>query len=254
MSHGLCNYCGGTGQIGSGYCPHCSGQRYRYEEDKSTSSYSSRFTTHKNDKQTKTPNLFDLLFKEEKKVEPEPEPTFFDLLFGTKKPAAKPEPQTGCFPLETLIDTINGKKALADISTGDWVASLAPNKEVEYQQVIKVIDYPSRTLNRVQTAYHDFYVTGSHSLMTASGLKTVTQLQVGDQVLYYDENRQIKSTMISSNKVTSKTAPVRNLYVKEQFSFIASGVVAHSFTHFRRARKLYYNYVSEGFIKRLKYT
>ncbi|RYZ52647.1 MAG: hypothetical protein EOP07_19260 [Proteobacteria bacterium] len=88
----------------------------------------------------------------------------------------------GCFAEDTSILFADGSsKAAQDVRQGDWLWN---PKNKSAQQVKRVIAGPEKfPLIQVKSAGRTVSVTRDHPFLTPEGLKTATELRVGDQIL-----------------------------------------------------------------------
>ena len=137
---------------------------------------------------------------------------------------------SGCFPHQTQIATPLGTRPIGDIDDGDLVLSfnadtgLLANKRV----IKKIVHAPMRIFEVRMKNGESLFVTQSHRLLSTKGYVSVTKLKSGDCLLIKGnaESYAIFDEVIQ----TSRIEPVYNLVVADEFTFIADGFVAHSFT------------------------
>lgn len=150
---------------------------------------------------------------------------------------------TSCFPASVHIKTPSGTQSIARISNGDMVmvynlktgkSEPQPVTNVKQHQLCKICNVWTEDGNKLR-------VTKTHALQTDQGWKRVNQLKTGDIL------NRISSTgvleKVSVVKIATEQNPenVYNLIVAENYTFIADGFVASSFSYFRETRKLYHN-------------
>lgn len=137
---------------------------------------------------------------------------------------------SGCFPYKTEIATPLGTRPIGDIDDGDLVLSfnadtgLLANKRV----IKKIVHAPMRIFEVRMKNGESLFVTQSHRLLSTKGYVSVAKLKSGDCLLIKGnaESYAIFDEVIQ----TSRIEPVYNLVVADEFTFIADGFVAHSFT------------------------
>lgn len=79
--------------------------------------------------------------------------------------------------------------------------------------------------------------TEAHSVLTPRGWRKVSRLKNNDTIL----------TVFGAERVTNidesaKSKPVFNLVTWPDNTFVAGGVIAHNFTHFKRAKGIFWSF------------
>lgn len=145
-----------------------------------------------------------------------------------------------CFPAGTLIKTPTGFLDIASASKGDWVLAFDPYGAVlRPRRILKVCHHGKQRVWEIRFADgSSLRTTASHSLSVAEGWKRVRHLRAGDIVRCLDATGEFVGRRVVCSSSTAAVEEVFNLIVGEDFTFVADGVVAHSFSYFRRLRAM----------------
>lgn len=142
---------------------------------------------------------------------------------------------SSCFPRGTMIDTPHGARDIAEISTGDAVLSFCRRcGRVREREVIKVVRHAESAIWVLRLDDRSIRTTRTHSFLTESGWRRAGQLRSGMTIRLHNSQA---ATITASGEV-SETEPVYNLIVEGDFTYIADGAVAHSFSYLRSFRML----------------
>ena len=111
-----------------------------------------------------------------------------------------------CFPQYTLIDTINGRKAIKKIEPGEFVLTLDQLGRPCYRKVLTVFKKKPQTMVRV--ALHgtgSIYCTANHPILTQRGYISAGELTSDDAVLCMREpSRSYESDIPAEIQLTSR--------------------------------------------------
>lgn len=111
-----------------------------------------------------------------------------------------------CFPQYTLIDTINGRKAIKKISLGEYVLTLDHLGKPCYRKVLTVFKKKPQTMVRV--ALHgtgSIYCTANHQILTQRGYISAGELTSDDAVLCMrDPSRSYESDISAEIQFASR--------------------------------------------------
>lgn len=145
-----------------------------------------------------------------------------------------------CFPAGTLIETPDGLRDIASLNEGDVVFAfdLARNT-LRARRILKACKFGKKQIWEI--AFTDgsrLRTTPSHSLRVAQAWKQAGHLREGDLVCSFDPSGEMEHRQVAYSSPTNDVEEVFNLIVEGEFSFVADGVVAHSFSHFRAVRSL----------------
>ena len=143
-----------------------------------------------------------------------------------------------CFPKGTKILTPLGWKNIEEISKDELVISFNTNSEISVSKVFRKLEFTPRKIFTVITKSPDFIVkaTKNHAIYTNRGWVQIQKLKIGDYIMKISENKKIEKYEVKEILDSEKWEPVYNLIVSEDFSFIADGCIAHSFSYFRKLR------------------
>jgi hypothetical protein len=147
-----------------------------------------------------------------------------------------PAPGSSCFPRGTKIDTPKGPTDIANIAVGDLVFSFCERQQrIQERRVIKAIAHRESSIWTLELADgHVIRTTRMHSFRTELGWRRADHIQTGMKIMLSTSQMAI----VISSRESQEIAAVYNLIVEGEFTYLASGTVAHSFTHLRRLRML----------------
>jgi hypothetical protein len=145
---------------------------------------------------------------------------------------------SGCFPAGALIGAPGGAVDIATVRRGDRVLGVHPvSGATTARRVLKVVRHAERSIwslvfadgKRVRT-------TARHSVRTRSGWRTAGSIRRGDQVTMCDRHGDLQTGVVALSGPEGEVEDVYSLIVEGEFTFIADGVVVHSFTYLRTLR------------------
>jgi len=179
---------------------------------------------------------------------------------SSKKPKKPLKPNnstpvnSSCFPKGTMVLTPIGNKEISRLNEGDYVISIGSNNKTYTSKILKVKSYTNKPLWSI--TFSDgtsIETTASHSFLVKNKWVKSSNIEQGYIVSCYINGKIISKEVISSYSIES-TDDVYNIYVENNFNFIADGVMAHSFSYFRLTRmtlwsiySVIYNLLNEGF-------
>ena len=141
-----------------------------------------------------------------------------------------------CFPKGTMILTPRGTKEISQLNEGDYVISIGNDRRAYTNKILKVKSYTNKPLWSIM--FNDgtsIKTTSSHSFLVENKWIKSLNIKQDDSISCYENGNIIIKKVISSFEITA-TNDVYNLYVENNFNFIADGVMAHSFSYFRLTR------------------
>lgn len=141
-----------------------------------------------------------------------------------------------CFPKGTQILTPDGTKDISELKAGDFVVSLNKNKKTCISKVLKVKNYSNKVLWSIK--FNDkslIETTSSHSFLVGNEWVKSCNIHSGDSLSYYNNGHIVNKIVTSSTEIPLSTH-VYNIYVENNFNFIANGMITHSFSYFRLIR------------------
>lgn len=157
-----------------------------------------------------------------------------------KRPPPTPKP-SGCFPKNTAILTPVGLQAISNLKEGDFVLSYdVSQQKLLTSQILKAIKYPANKIWEMRFDDVCIRTTASHSfLLDDATWKKASEIKSGDKVKFTDGFKRV-----TRSGQTTDIEEVYNLIVKENYNFIADGVIAHSFSYFRAVRMFFYSLIA----------
>ncbi len=156
------------------------------------------------------------------------------------------EKKAACFPAGTIIETPSGVIDIESTKAGDLVLAYDPYKnELRHRSILKVCNYGKNLVWEIK--FKDgsqLRTTASHALRVGKWWKKASCVDKGDLICCIDSSRQVVTKQVVYSSATTDIKEVFNLIVDGEFSFVASGVVAHSFSYLRLVRCLWWTIYS----------
>ena len=135
-----------------------------------------------------------------------------------------------CLTLDTLVNTPNGNIEIGKLKDGDVV--LTYDRTVDCIKSACISKYFQRQQHVFEvTTENGFFVkaTGDHPFLTKSGWKDLDLLNVGDDVMCFDENTGISEYVKITKKISGGEQTVADFTtLNDDHSFIANGFVTHN--------------------------
>lgn len=149
-----------------------------------------------------------------------------------------------CFPKGTNISTPTGTQDIASLRKGDFVISVDAQKNHHVNKILKVKKHTNKALwllkfddgSSLKTTCHHTFFSGNKWVKSKN-------LLFGNKVLCFEEGSIGLKTVSSSSEI-SLLDDVYNIYVENDFNFIAEGMVAHSFSNLRLVRSFLWSVYS----------
>lgn len=153
---------------------------------------------------------------------------------------------SGCFPAGTLVETPTGAIPIEKLAKGDSVLGVSIKAhEKRTKRIAKVCVHPLTTIWQIGlTDGRTIRTTAAHSFYNGRSWIIAKNLKAGDSILFLSKAGIFESIEIRSSTPTVDRVPVFNLVIEEDFTFIADGAVAHSFSYFRNIRSFYWRLFS----------
>jgi hypothetical protein len=143
-----------------------------------------------------------------------------------------------CFPAGTLILTPAGERDIATLHPNELVVSIAADGQVSHRRLLRVVTHAPTSLWELKFSDGSrLKTTRVHSFLIAGTWQRADAIQAGDPVGTLAGGRLIERTVEHAGPL-GESASVYNLIVEGEYTFIANGAVAHSFTRFRRLQML----------------
>ena len=147
-----------------------------------------------------------------------------------------------CFPAGTLIETPHGVLDIAAVKEGDHVLAFDPRQAaLRTRRILKVCKHEQSRIWEIGfTDGSRIRTTAIHSFRVAGTWKQARHVGECDDVCGLDASGQMATRQVASSSPTTNVEEVFNLIVEGEFSFVADGVVAHSFSYFKALRVLWW--------------
>lgn len=146
-----------------------------------------------------------------------------------------------CFPAGTNICTPSGNLPIEKINCGDFVIAVDQFGQKLIRRVTKHISFGNRSVSKI--TFDDatyFSVTDHHTIKTLRGWVRVRDLQIGDELIETWDRKTLISRKIDLIERNVSNETVYNIVVEGECTFIADGVIAHSFTNLRVLRSAFH--------------
>lgn len=129
----------------------------------------------------------------------------------------------GCFLAGTKITTVSGQKAIEDIKSGDRIWTLNEATKMTEVGVVQRLDEIKASSYYVING--EIKTTGTHPFYTTKGIKSVSDLQIGDYLIKnFDVKTEIKTIEYIEDNVT-----VYNLInVDPNHNYLANSYLVHN--------------------------
>lgn len=146
-------------------------------------------------------------------------------------------PPLKCFAAGTQISTKSGCRTIKSLRAGDLVYAFCETTgQINERPIKKYIIHSASVIWEIRISNDNIIRTTSrHLFMTDGGWKSAKNLLVSDKLRTVNGFVQV----VSSNS-TGSIEPVYNIVVTEDLTFIADGVVAHSFVSLRALRSAFH--------------
>lgn len=143
-----------------------------------------------------------------------------------------------CFPAGTTIRTPTGPRDIASARPSDVVFAFDPGRNVlRTRRILKVCKYDRQGLWKLDFADGtELRTTGHHSFRVLDTWKKAQDIVTGDTLCCINAAGNVETRRVIRSIPMPEAEVVYNLIVEGEFSFVADGVIAHSFTHLRRLR------------------
>jgi hypothetical protein len=160
----------------------------------------------------------------------------------TGRPIEKPPSGGGgssCFPKGTLVATPYGLSDISTLKEGDHV--IAFGRDNDALRVRRILRKMSHGRSRLWTIHFSdgtsLRTTSVHCFRVENQWVKAFNLSPGATVTCVGDGK-LGSKVVVRSEASQEFEPVFNLIVEGDFTFIADGVLAHSFSHFRGLRTL----------------
>lgn len=142
-----------------------------------------------------------------------------------------------CFPARTMVHTPSGLRDIADLSGGDTVLALSSDGTVSRRSILRVRKHNRRRIDAIGMSTGAMLrTTSGHSFSLGGRWTRAADLKCSDEILGVDGRGAVLPVKVASIEIGVAFEPVFNLIVDEDFTFLVNGIVAHSFSYWRRPR------------------
>ena len=127
-----------------------------------------------------------------------------------------------CIEESQKISTLNGLKAIKDVSVGDLVYTTSGLEKVN-----KVFNNGIKDVYELKTKYGSVVCTKDHKVLTENGWKEYQNIELGEYIWQFREKDEFYlSQVISKSYIGEKR--VYNLEINNTHNFVAGGIVVHN--------------------------
>lgn len=148
----------------------------------------------------------------------------------------------GCFPASTLVYTLNGKTQIENLRPFDRVLSYNHHKKsIEEHPILRIVEYHKRQIWEIDTLNGEkLRTTHSHSFWSKGAWHRASEIKPGDTLATIDQDGSITNCQVVMSRPLDQWEDVFKIVVDKNFTMIADGFLAHSFTNFRSLQILYW--------------
>ena len=152
----------------------------------------------------------------------------------------------GCFSAGTSILTPSGIRDIASLLPGDIVFGVnCKDGTLQPKPVLKVIRHRDNWIWELALQNGSKVKTTSiHSFKSGAKWLKASNIKPGDVVQTANKFGRLEEQWVVRSCALSVAEDVYNLIVKDNFTFVADGFVAHSFTYFRSMRMHFWSVAS----------
>ncbi len=144
----------------------------------------------------------------------------------------------GCFPSGTKIATPRGELSIEELHPGEDVFSFNKKRGIiEVNRILRINEHAENPVWEIQ--FEDgsqVRTTPVHSFLAGNSWKMARRVAPGERLLSLDSLGKTNTRAIVKSKMTNQKETVYNLIVDKNYSFIADGMLVHSFTYLRSLR------------------
>lgn len=127
-----------------------------------------------------------------------------------------------CIEENQKVSTLNGLKAIKDVSVGDLVYTTSGLEKVN-----KVFNNGIKDVYELKTRHGSVVCTKDHKVLTENGWKEYQNIKLGEYVWQFRENDEFYlSQVISKSYVGARR--VYDLEINNTHNFVAGGIVVHN--------------------------
>lgn len=143
---------------------------------------------------------------------------------------------SSCFPKGTNILTPVGSKDISLLNKGDHVVSIDSDNKHHISRVLKVKVHSNERLWLIKFSDGScLKTTSNHAFFTKNGWVESQNLISGSDI-FSSNSKKITQKKVTFSSEIQESDDVYNLYVENNFNFVANGMIAHSFSKFRQVR------------------
>ena len=136
---------------------------------------------------------------------------------------------------DTLVKTLNGEKAIKDLSVGDEIYTYcidSTNKELS--SVTEKLNKGTQAVTKISTVYHSIEATNDQKFLVRTGdfnyeYKDLQELQVGDKLVIYSD-AIVKTEAILTIESTGNKLVYNIIVESANSNFYGNEMVIHDFS------------------------
>lgn len=127
-----------------------------------------------------------------------------------------------CIEESQKISTLNGLKAIKDVSVGDLVYTTSGLEKVN-----KVFNNGIKDVYELKTKYGSVVCTKDHKVLTENGWKEYQNIKIGECIWQFREKNEFYLSQVISKLYVGKRR-VYDLEINNTHNFVAGGIVVHN--------------------------
>lgn len=127
-----------------------------------------------------------------------------------------------CIEESQKVSTINGLKAIKDVSVGDLVYTTSGLEKVN-----KVFNNGIKDVYELKTRHGSVVCTKDHKVLTENGWKEYQNIKLGEYVWQFRENDEFYLSQVISKSYVGERR-VYDIEINNTHNFVAGGIVVHN--------------------------
>ena len=148
---------------------------------------------------------------------------------------------SSCFPKGTSILTPIGSTDISLLNKGDYVVSINNDTKHHINKIVKIKIHSNERLWLIKFSDGSYLkTTSNHTFFTENGWIESQSLISGSKI-FSSNSKKLTQKIVTFSSEIQESADVYNIYVENNFNFVANGMIAHSFSRFRAIRILFWS-------------